>query len=539
MRNGTSTHSLPRGRRADTIRPWHRGGRPTAAFGNMARATETGIANRAARALRWLALLVALAFLLMYVALAIPRMLYPFALEWMEGGSVEHVRRILQGRPLYVPPSPDYVPYIYTPLYYYAGAAVAKIVGVGFLPLRIVSFVCSLGCFATIGMIVRRETKNTLAAILAMCLFAATFRRCGAFFDIARADSQCLLGVLLGIYCVRFAGSWRLCAAGGLCLSLAALTKQTALFMGVPLMLYAVWTHWRRGLVLVGVAATVFLGSTLLLNHLSGGWYRYYTTVVPARHTMCWDLWPQVLTREILGTLPVACLLGAFYVYRRCAPPVTRTAVFFPAMLVVMVGASFAGRINYGGYDNTLFPGYAILAIVFGPALHESLAIVAQMTALERPVWRMGLFAACILQFGLLTYDPRAQVPTPADRAAGRELVDMVRRFNGDVFIPYHVEIATMAGKPPCAHFVAMDDVLGGFSSGRMDAVGAKLVKDTRAAIRGRRYAAVILCGPTWPWLEEELHASYRPLRRVFEDNRVFWPVTGGQFRPERVFVPR
>ena len=57
---------------------------------------------------------------------------YPFALEWMEGGSVDHVRRILAGRPIYIEPTLEFAPFIYTPLYFYLGAAVASVAGVDF-----------------------------------------------------------------------------------------------------------------------------------------------------------------------------------------------------------------------------------------------------------------------------------------------------------------------------------------------------------------------------------------------------------------------
>ncbi|MBL8716184.1 MAG: hypothetical protein JNL79_09325, partial [Myxococcales bacterium] len=63
-------------------------------------------------------------FLVLYVFVALRRLVYPFDLEWMEGGMVDQVRWILAGHKLYVKPSIDFVPFIYNPLYFYVSALV-------------------------------------------------------------------------------------------------------------------------------------------------------------------------------------------------------------------------------------------------------------------------------------------------------------------------------------------------------------------------------------------------------------------------------
>lgn len=61
-------------------------------------------------------------FVALWGAAAVLRVLYPFELEWMEGATVEHVLRVMEGRPLYVEPSLEFVPFVYTPLYAWLGA---------------------------------------------------------------------------------------------------------------------------------------------------------------------------------------------------------------------------------------------------------------------------------------------------------------------------------------------------------------------------------------------------------------------------------
>ncbi|MGH9885736.1 MAG: hypothetical protein ACREBE_09420, partial [bacterium] len=45
------------------------------------------------------------------------RVAYPYDLEWMEGGLLHHALRIRQAQGIYLPPSVDFIPYLYTPLY--------------------------------------------------------------------------------------------------------------------------------------------------------------------------------------------------------------------------------------------------------------------------------------------------------------------------------------------------------------------------------------------------------------------------------------
>ena len=54
----------------------------------------------------------AAASIALYAGIAILRMRYPFELEWMEGGMVDHVGRLLSGRPWYAKPSLYFVSYL-------------------------------------------------------------------------------------------------------------------------------------------------------------------------------------------------------------------------------------------------------------------------------------------------------------------------------------------------------------------------------------------------------------------------------------------
>jgi len=114
----------------------------------------------AVRVLMELTTIVAIAFILGFLLLAVHRMLYPFELEWMEGATVDHVARLMGGQQIYMEPTIDWVPFRYAPLYYYVSTLASKIFGVGFLPLRLVSIISTIGSLTLIYLYVWRETRR-------------------------------------------------------------------------------------------------------------------------------------------------------------------------------------------------------------------------------------------------------------------------------------------------------------------------------------------------------------------------------------------
>ncbi|MGH9075462.1 MAG: hypothetical protein ACRDZQ_15280, partial [Acidimicrobiales bacterium] len=111
--------------------------------------------------------LVALVPVATYCWVAFHRIGYRFELEWMEGGAVEVVRRVALGQGIYVQPSLHFVPWPYTPLYWWLSAGVAHLTGIGFFPLRLVSLVASLAVFVVLAWLVRAETGRWAPGLVA------------------------------------------------------------------------------------------------------------------------------------------------------------------------------------------------------------------------------------------------------------------------------------------------------------------------------------------------------------------------------------
>ena len=197
----------------------------------------------ATKALDALVLAVGLLSLGVFLYVVLRRIGYPFELEWMEGGGVDHVRRILAGEKIYVAPSVEFVPFIYTPLYFYLSAALCAVLGTGFVPLRLLSVASSLGCLVVIFLYARRLAGSWRPALISACFFAACYELGGAWLDLARVDSLFLFFLLLAVHVQRAATTRSSFLLAGLLLSLAVLTKQTAIVIALPILAHALLFH--------------------------------------------------------------------------------------------------------------------------------------------------------------------------------------------------------------------------------------------------------------------------------------------------------
>ncbi|MDY6861446.1 MAG: glycosyltransferase family 39 protein, partial [Thermodesulfobacteriota bacterium] len=314
--------------------------------------------------LKVLLLSIALLYLFTYVFIVYNRIHYPYELEWMEGGSVDHVRRILSGDRLYVSPSLSFTPFIYTPLYFYISALVSLIFDIGFFPLRFVSLLSSLGCFIIIFLFVKRETGNMLCGVLSSCLLAATFRISGAWFDIARVDSLFLLFLLSGIYIIRFGHSMGTAITAGILMFLSFFTKQTALLISLPLMVYFFYENRRTSIIFIGTFISLVVISTLVFNWLHEGWYNYYIFDLPKQHSINKSKILTFWIVDIIKPLSIAFLMSFFTILFQFTKSKNNDFIFYLMLSIGMIGASWLSILHSGGYNNVLFPAYSAISIL-------------------------------------------------------------------------------------------------------------------------------------------------------------------------------
>jgi hypothetical protein len=493
---------------------------------------------------RAIALLVCLATaapIAVYLWIALHRVDYPYELDWMEGGSVELAGRVLAGHSLYAAPSITFVGWTYPPLFYWVAAAVAKITGLGFLPLRLVSLAASLASMAILGWIVVRETGSRIAGLVAAGLFAATFRISGAWFDTGRVDSLFLALTLLALAWGRWARGVRGGVALGVLAFLAFFTKQTALFALVPVLLYLVLARRRVGIPALLTLAALVVGSTLILNSSTGGWYDYYVVSELLHQPVAQPLWIKFWTHDILHQqwpLVILILGGggllALIKYRaRERPRLGAPVLYYAIAAAGLIGSAWVSRLHTGGYLNVLMPAYAAIALLsgltYGALGRGQIARPPRARRIALPL----AAAALILQLALLVYPIGAQVPTAADRAAGAQLIARLRALPGPVIVLRHPWYATLAGKGTFAQEEAIGDVLRSASTRGSRPLTASLV----TALNRYDVQAVVLDGTfDAHFFEPELGRYFRLERKPITPTRLY-PLTDVRTSPTLLYL--
>jgi len=452
---------------------------------------------------------VALTWVLLYTVFA--RLGYPYDLEWMEGGLLTHAARISEGRGIYVAPSVEFVPYLYTPLYPGLLAALGQMVGVTYQLGRTISILSMLGVLALMGATIVKAADRSLkgaawaGTAVAFGLFSATYPWVEGWYDLVRADTLFLIMALGGIAMVRAvarsgrgANGQLQVAAAATMLSLSFFAKQTGVFFvaigGCLLLVY----NWRRVPVFVAISALIGLGGTWLLNRVTGGWFWTYVFEVHQSHDFNSDrvvdsfaniLWHfPVLTVAIAVTLLV--VVGTAIAKRRLPP----SAEPFLSWTFVFVAATVLGAISWGtqwAHFNAYVPAMTTGALAAGAGLPALVGALSQWRLpaagpIPTPV-AIGYALAGAFAWQLIAtwWTPGTFIPSREDRKAGDQLIKRIASVDGEVFVPYHPWYAKLAGKRTYAHRMGLLDM----------SVGKKTwpVVGLREAFRNHFFAAVFL----------------------------------------------
>jgi Dolichyl-phosphate-mannose-protein mannosyltransferase len=486
--------------------------------------------GRLAAVLRGLVLVGSVFYIALYAILVCFRLRYPFELEWLEGASVDHVRMILAGKPLYAKPSLEFIPLTYTPGYFYLAAAFSRIIGVGFLPLRLISVVSSVGLLAVTARLASRETGDAHAGILAAGLFGAMFGWTDGWLDLARTDSLFLLLAMLAVYVLRWHSSTRAMIAAGVLMSLSFLTKQTGLIIAVPLAAWCAFQGWRAFISFAGTVFVIVMGTSLVLERVFDGWYLYYVFGVPSQHPVAIQSIVGFWRYDFVGPMPVAVAVSCVYLVWRMLLVERRIAVFYTLAGAGFVGGAYVSRLHSLSFINVVLPAYLVAALVFAIAVHDCVRRVAgRWTPGSQRRLILALYGLCLLQLIRVGYWPQSFVPSAQDLNAGRLLVHHIAEMPGSVFVVDHGYLPALAGKDMHAHAAVIADVIRG---GRTD-VEKGLADALAEALRTHQFDSVIVSespSPVREWLPIDKY--YRREQRVVTVQSRFW-------RPEIRYVPR
>jgi hypothetical protein len=454
--------------------------------------------SQAARTALWtgVSLLAVYQLGLLITAIA-ARIGYPYDLEWMEGGMLHHAQRIHDGQGIYVPPSIDFIPYLYTPLYPAILAVAGGIFGISYKIGRLVSVLSLIGIAVVSAIQIgnRRHEHEDLAPVaagivLGLGLFAAAYPATDGWYDLVRADTLFLFMVTAAISALPawardgagVAGHARV-AAGGVLLALAFFCKQTGIIyvaLGGGIVLAY---NWRRLPTYVGAAAVIGLGFTWLLQRTTDGWFWTYASKIHRAHDFnmdrFWKSFSNILWRpELHGTkwAPLGAMisiaivaaliaLGATWWRHRHVPKQAQPFVLWTVTYAV---STVVGAVGWGtefAHFNAYMPAFLHGALAAGAAVPAISACAAILTEGRRHAELItaaaGLAAAGVLAAAcwIGVWQPLQFSPTAEDLAAGQRLIARIKETEGEVWMPSHPWYLHLADKTPRVHRMGIRDV--------------------------------------------------------------------------------
>jgi hypothetical protein len=462
---------------------------------------------------------------------------YPYDLEWMEGGLLHHAQRIRLGLGIYVPPSADFIPYLYTPLYPTLLALFGGAAGPSYLLGRLVSVVGLVGIagtsFASLASARSRALGATLAgALLALGLFAAGYPYVEGWYDLVRADTLFLFMVTAGIAGLPHwarsdegvVGHGKV-AAGAALMTLAFFCKQTGIlyvaFGGAIVLL----TNWRRAATYAAMAGIIGLGACWLLDRSTSGWFWTYVSEIHREHDFhmprFYDSFGHILWHFPAATIVIAAtlVLVTITAWLRGLPPAGRTFLLWTCAYALSTVVGALGWATEFAHFNAYMPALLHGALAAGAAVPAAFAcgraLRGERGHREATAAVCGLAAALPLALLCATarWQPRDYIPTDADVAAGDRLIRRIRTFPGEVWMPFHPWYAKLADKTPYVHRMGLIDVTARNRSRRIDGLDDQL--------RHHRFAAIVLDNrelqgelsalPQFYHLDEVLPSDERP----------------------------
>ncbi len=397
--------------------------------------------------MRRLALITSLLFIAFFLLTSLPRVFYPYDLDFIEDSMLMQSIRVANNQPVFVAPNAEFMPHVYMPLYTFIGGMLIKVMGASFVPLRLLSFSATLVTATLIFVIAQRETQEKWIGFACAALFLGGYRITGFWYELARVDSLFVMLLMIGMMIgLRARSAPRLLAAAAV-LTLAFFTKQTAVVFVGALALYLFFNiRWRVLWFVIPFAALIGI-TILILNAMTDGWFWYHTFTIAGGD-------PVELGRVInyvfvdvlwgMGGLSVILIVALSRVHvgglRFVLPR-------FQSHWLVAIFAAFivsgVGRSSVGGNVNNLMPVYAFLCL--------SPVILFKTQRVSATLWVL-----VVIQFALGAYNPVRYIPTPAMRESGDRLVKRIAATNGEVLVMMHPYYAVLAGKQPSAQIAAL-----------------------------------------------------------------------------------
>lgn len=460
-----------------------------------------------------------------FVELVQLRIAYPYDIEWMEGGMLVHALRAQQGLGLYIPPSADFIPYIYPPLYPWLIALLGE---PSYTLGRGLSVFGTVMAMAAAVFAARREGAGWGLSLGAAGLYLSTFEDSGSFFDLVRADALAVGFASWALALCRL-GSAPAVTAGGLLLVAAWLTKHNLALFGLPIALWLWRVHGlRRALSFGAASAGPALLITGALQWSTDGYFLTYLLGVPGSHPLVGERALSTITKELPLVLPYtngAAL--ALVVVGLATRRLGAGAAYWAGLVLTAAIACVLMRAHLGGFINVLMPGHWVLAAVGAAALGAAVKALNDHPA-------AAAVAALLLAFQVHEgvwndkEDTRFR-PTPKDVEAGDKVIAAIASVEGEVFAPQFPWYPHLAGKTPSVPLISLWDI---------DHKRGPLYEEpsvVEQAMAEQKWAAVLMGSKE---IKHGVKLYYEPGPKISIPGGAFNTRTGWQVKPKELWLP-
>ena len=139
-------------------------------------------------------------------------------------------------------------------------------------------------------------------------------------------------------------------------------------------------------------------------------------------------------------------------------------------------------------------------------------------------------------QMYICLYNPLVYLPNQADLLANREVIELLKKSPGAVWVPYHSYLAYKADKPRHAHILAMVDV----KQSDREGASINLENEIQKKIHDQLFTLIIL--DEWDrygMAEAFLSGKYERFDILFNDKNTLMPKSGYRTRPQWIFLPK
>lgn len=479
----------------------------------------------------------ALAWAVLLLVVFAWRVGFPLELEWMEGGMLHQARRIQQGLPAYPPPGPEFVPFLYTPLYSVVLAGLGTVLPLGYALGRVVSILAWVAVCLALWRAVRGEGKPRAHAATAVALACSGYVFTFRWLDLARPDTLAMALVLWALVLLRHGRDQprRVLWAAAL-MALAFWTKQTAASFVLASGLGALLVAPRRLWIYAGTIAVIDGGGMLVGNAFTDGWLWTYVYELHQSHTFnrerfttkTWGMfahaWPLVML-VAFGLLShgLARLPGRLRSWR-AYPPAWRGLAYWVLMAAAGLFVSALGYATQWAEPNAFIPGVVLGSLALAVALPVGgrgelpalILVAAQLVLclvaepLYHPVQQRGLAG---LRHSYAWQDPWRTLPRADAWQRARELRATLAATPGPLFALHRPWWSVLAGGDGHVGSMGITDV--------RPPERAAIEKALRDAIIERRYAAIWLEGDPPRWLARDLKRHYQLEQRLHGAARI------------------